>query len=394
MTVLSQNQEFQAGDEHFGAQGAANANLDAGLEQKTWKGGEKPKCKNNIDRNMRDCEEEEFTWNTETIIGAAVTAVLFVLGLVLGVLDYCWAPQDNKLAPRCQKPDGWGDFLLAVIGFPIKLFFVVVVMEPVLASIMDDAISFVYHLFLLGCASVLMSTLCLPVTLWYSPTLKEIRQKYTHEKKEINVSKMNYVKSNFTKFLKCIFFAPCKLFIPWVFVATGKALFVVVFAEILFGMSTWCYVLFRVGLSACTYKLFTVKGWLQEIKDCMEIKKRVMALDYPRFNPPEAQQEQDGGAGAVAGKAAMAVKDAGVAGATDKASSLVILGWCPFMSLITVSFSIFCDLFADFAFGFLLQFVLVGFAIYIAEKVLEERKENSVPEPSTPIKSGANDERV
>merc|ERR1712070_68774 len=120
----------------------------------------------------------------------------------------------------------------------------------------------------------------------------------------------------------------------------------------------------------------TVKGWLQEIKNCMEIKKRVMALDYPCFNPDgEVQHNRD--ASGVAGKAAMAGKDAGVAGATDKASQLAIVGWCPFMSLITVSFSIFCDLFADFAFGFLLQFVLVGFAIYIAEKALEARKENN-----------------
>jgi len=391
MIVLSQNQEFQAGNNHVGAKGAVEVNPDAGFRKKTWKGGEKPKCQNNIDRNMRDCEEEEVPWNTERIIGTIVAAALLLLGLVLGVLDYCWAPPENKLAPRCQKPEGWGDFLLAVIGFPLKLFFVIVVMEPVLAAIMDDAVSFVYHLFLLGCASMLMSTLCLPVTLWYSPTLKQIRQQYTQEKKEINASKKDYVKNNFTKFVKCIFLAPCKLFIPWVFVATGKALFVVVFAEILFGMSTWCYVLFRVGLSACTYKLLTVKGWLQEIKDCMEIKKRVMALDYPCFTR-KGQEHNDGGAGAVAGKAAMAGKDAGVAGAQDKASQLAIVGWCPFMSLITVSFSIFCDLFADFAFGFLLQFVLVGFAIYIAEKVLEARKESSKEvEPSTPIRSGANE---
>merc|ERR1711907_778454 len=323
--------------------------------------------------------------------GTIVAAALLLLGLVLGVLDYCWAPPENKLAPRCQKPEGWGDFLLAVIGFPLKLFFVIVVMEPVLASIMDDAVSFVYHLFLLGCASALMSTLCLPVTLWYSPTLKDVRRQYTHEKKEINASKKDYVKANFFKFAKCMFLAPCKLFIPWVFVATGKALFIVVFAEILFGMSAWCYVLFRIALSACTYKLLTVKGWLQEIKDCMEIKKRVMALDYPCFNPDEEIQH-NGNAGSVASKAGTAGKDAGVAGAADKASQLAIVAWCPFMSLVTVSFTIFCDFLADFAFGFLLQFVIVGFAIYIAEKVLQARKEdNSSKEPISPKRSAAND---
>jgi hypothetical protein len=60
--------------------------------------------------------------------------------------------------------------------------------------------------------------------------------------------------------MKCMLLAPCKLFIPWVFVTTGKSLCVVVFAEILFGMAAWCYVLFRIALSAWTYKLLTVKG--------------------------------------------------------------------------------------------------------------------------------------
>jgi len=392
--VLSEDHDFQVGDENVGAQGGVEVNPDAGFEERTWRGGERPKCKNNIDRNMRDCEDEEQSWGTEQIIGAVVLAALFVFGLVLGVLDYRWAPADNKLAPGCQKPDGCGDFLLAVIGFPIKLFFVIVVIEPVMAAIMDDAVSFVYHLVLLGGVGALMSTLCLPVTLWYSPPLKEIRQQFTHEKKAINESKKEYVKENFGRFVKCMFLAPCKLFIPWVFVATGKALFIVVFAEILFGMSAWCYVLFRIALSACTYKLLTVKGWLQEIKDCMEIKKRVMALDYPCFNPDgEVQHNRD--ASGVAGKAAMAGKDAGVAGATDKASQLAIVAWCPFMSLITVSFSIFCDFFVDFAFGFLLQFVLVGFAIYIAEKVLQARKDkdnsSESKAPISPRNAAAND---
>jgi len=391
-SVLSDNHDFEAGGENFGVQGGVDVDPDAGLEEKTWVGGEKPKCKNNIDRNLRDCEEEEDDgqWTTERILGAVVLLALFIFGLVLGVLDYCWAPADNKLAPGCQKPEGCGDFLLAVVGFPIKLFFVIVVIEPVAAAIMDDAVSFVYHLVLLGCVGALMSTVCLPVTLWYSPPLKEIRQQFTHEKKAINESKKDYVKENFVRFVKCMFLAPCKLFIPWVFVATGKALFIVVFAEILFGMSAWCYVLFRIALSACTYKLLTVKGWLQEIKDCMEIKKRVMALDYPCFNP-DGEVQHNGDAGGVAVKAAKACKDAGVAGAADKASQLAVVAWCPFMSLVTVSFSIFCDFLADFAFGFLLQFVIVGFAIYIAEKVLQARKDNSSKEPISPKNSAAID---
>merc|ERR1712054_547822 len=153
---------------------------------------------------------------------------------------------------------------------------------------------------------------------------------------------------------------------------TGKALFVVVFAEIFFGMAGWLYVLFRIILSAFTYKLFTAKGWLREVKMLFEIKKRIMALDYPRFNPDGDHAK--GGYGDVAGKAGTAGRDAGTAGAQDAASSMVFEGFCPIVSLFTVSFTIFCDFFADFAFGFFLQFLVVGFAIYIAEQALETKK--------------------
>merc|ERR1712178_64648 len=107
-----------------------------------------------------------------------------------------------------------------------------------------------------------------------------------------------------------------------------QVIVLVVFAEILFGMAAWCYVLFRIALSAWTYKLLTVKGWLQEIKDVIEIKKRIMALDYPCFNP-EGEQQHNGSAGDVAMKAGIAAKDASVAVAADKASQLAIVGWCP-----------------------------------------------------------------
>jgi hypothetical protein len=381
--MLTLSNEFEAGNENVGMQGSANVDANLGTEEHTFGGGERPKCSNFIDRNMRDCEEEEQDegWNFEMILGAVVFGALSLFGLVLGILDYRWAPENNKLAPRCQKPDGWGDFLLAIIGFPLKFLFVCVVIEPIMGSIADDAVSFVLHLALLGFVGGFMATLCLPVTLWYTPTFKEVRQQYTHEKKEINASKKDYVRNNFVKFMKCMLLAPCKLFIPWVFVTTGKSLCVVVFAEILFGMAAWCYVLFRIALSAWTYKLLTVKGWLQEIKDVIEIKKRIMALDYPCFNP-EGEQQHNGSAGDVAMKAGIAARDASVAGATDKASQLAIVGWCPVASLVTISFSVFCDLFADFVFSFLLQFVVVGFAIYIAEKVLQAKNEAKTSSPS------------
>merc|ERR1712178_359490 len=105
------------------------------------------------------------------ILGAAVFGALSLFGLVLGILDYRWAPENNKLAPRCQKPEGWGDFLLAIIGFPLKFLFVCVVIEPIMGSIADDAVSFVLHLMLLGFVGGFMATLCLPVTLWYTPTI-------------------------------------------------------------------------------------------------------------------------------------------------------------------------------------------------------------------------------
>merc|ERR1711988_130191 len=142
-------------------------------------------------------------------------------------------------------------------------------------------------------------------------------------------------------------------------------------------------------LSAFTYKLFTAKGWLREVKMLFEIKKRIMALDYPRFNPDGDHAK--GGYGDVAGKAGAAGKDAGVAGAQDAASSTVIEGFCPVASLFTVSFSIFCDFFADFAFGFFLQFLIVGFAIYIAEQALEAGKAagNASSQPADTIGNSA-----
>merc|ERR1712046_231695 len=109
--------------------------------------------------------------------------------------------------------------------------------------------------------------------------------------------------------------------------------------------------------------------------------KRIMALDYPCFNP-EGEQQHNGSAADVAMKAGTAAKDASVAVAADKASQLAIVGWCPVASLVTISFSVFCDLFADFVFGFLLQFVVVGFAIYIAEKVLRAKNDSKTISPS------------
>merc|ERR1712216_978697 len=192
------------------------------------------------DRNMRDCEEEETdTGSMEFIMGAVAAGVLFVCGLVLGVLDYKWAPADNKLAPRCQGPEGWGDALLALFGIPLKLFLAMVVIEPVFMAVVDDFASFLYHLMLLGFVGGLMMTICCPVTMWYTPTLSEVQQQFTHEKKEINKSKLEYVKANFGKFFWCMLVAPCKLFIPRVFCTSGKALFIVVFAEIFFGMAGW-----------------------------------------------------------------------------------------------------------------------------------------------------------
>mmetsp|Transcript_94465 Transcript_94465/g.166769 ORF Transcript_94465/g.166769 Transcript_94465/m.166769 type:complete len:158 (-) Transcript_94465:590-1063(-) len=144
----------------------------------------------------------------------------------------------------------------------------------VMASMVDSLTKFVVYIFLLGCAALLMCTLCLPVTWYCSPTWHEVRQQY-------NNNKMTYICDNFCNFLFCMLCSPCKLLFPTVFVTTVKALSLVVFADIFFGIAIWLYALFRIVLSACTYKVLTVKGWLQEIKDVMEIRRRVMALDYP-----------------------------------------------------------------------------------------------------------------
>merc|ERR1719171_3002413 len=89
VVVFGEDGNFQVGNENVGAQGGAQIDPEAGFQETTFGGGERPKCANIIDRNMRDCEEEELS-KKQMIISAVVFGALFLFGLVLGVLDYCW----------------------------------------------------------------------------------------------------------------------------------------------------------------------------------------------------------------------------------------------------------------------------------------------------------------
>mmetsp|Transcript_55586 Transcript_55586/g.104579 ORF Transcript_55586/g.104579 Transcript_55586/m.104579 type:complete len:371 (-) Transcript_55586:287-1399(-) len=314
---------------------------------------------------------------TLVVLSEVIAAALFLFSLVLGALDYRWAPTDRKLAPTCQNPQGCGDLLLAVIFLPLKLMFAMFISCEVMASMVDSLTKFVVYIFLLGCATLLMCTLCLPVTWYCSPTWHEVRQQYKQEKKEINNNKMTYICDNFCNFLFCMLCTPCKLLFPTVFVTTVKALSLVVFADIFFGIAIWLYALFRIVLSACTYKVLTVKGWLQEIKDVMEIRRRVMALDYPVLEL-EGQNEKNDDFGDVKEVTQETGKKKAIAAASDTAAKNEIiqdvgdsLSACGlFSSLITICWAVL----EDAAFCFLLQFAAAGFAVYIAEKVLEKTR--------------------
>merc|ERR1719158_243279 len=147
--------------------------------------------------------------------------------------------------------------------------------------------------------------------------MKEVVQQFRDEKLEIANGKCTYVKTNFRQFVLGFCKLPCLLCRPQRFVTVGKALAVLVFVEMLGGMCLYLYILIRTLVSGYTYKLFTFKGWADEVIDIMKIKRRVLALDYPRFMTEEQLAAKKAAKEQEAKEAAKDAKDMGKDAAKD-----------------------------------------------------------------------------
>jgi len=176
----------------------------------------------------------------------------------------------------------------------------------------------------------------------------------------------------------------------------------------------------RATVAAYTYKLFTFQGWKDEMVDIMKMKRRVLNLDYPRFWNENERTERDregtrdreerlrksaeeaekamneyrdeGLQKQVAGedlespvgtfeeigkkqkekqdeaiKQAASAKDEAEAAVTST-DGLVFLSWPVIVECAVLVFELFLECFGDF-----IVFLLVlGLAIFLAEKVLEK----------------------
>jgi len=324
------------------------------------------------------------------LLGGIIFAIMALLGCLLGYVDYCWAPQGEKFPPKCQGPRSCGDFFMAVVGIMIKGACILLVSEPMLTTICEDFFGFMVYLFFLGFMGILMFTIYLPVTCSRtrcggSPTLKEVAQQFRAEKTEIANGKCTYVKTNFRQFVLGFCKLPCLLCRPQKFVTMGKALAVLVFVEMLGGMCLYLHILIRTLVSGYTYKLFTFRGWADEVIDIMKIKKRVLTLDYPRFWTEEQRAEREKKDKAAeeqeAKEEAKELKDMGKdkvkdlakdQAAAEAAKKLPVFAWPACGEFFSLFFDLFSDLFGDFALGFVIQLFAIGFASLIGEKAVEK----------------------
>jgi hypothetical protein len=320
------------------------------------------------------------------LLGAIVIVLMAFLGCIIGCVDYCWAPQGEKYPPKCQGPRSCGDFFLAVVGIMMKGAFILLVSEPMLTTICEDIFGFMMNLFFLGGMGALMFTIYLPITCSRRrcPTMKEVAQQFRAEKIEIASGKCAYVRTHFRQFLLGFVKLPCLLCRPQKFVTVGKALFVLVFVEMLGGMCLYLYILIRTLVSGYTYKLFTFRGWGDEVIDIMKIKKRVLTLDYPRFWTEEqlaAREAKKAAEEQEAKEEAKEFKDTGkdkvkdVAkdmAAAEAAKKLPVFAWPACGEFFSLFFDLFSDLFGDFALGFVVQLFAIGFATLIGEKAVEK----------------------
>lgn len=144
------------------------------------------------------------------------------------------------------------------------------------------------------------------------------------------------------------------------------------------------YIFIRTLVSGYTYKLFTFQGWADEMVNIMKIKRRVLALDYPRFWTEEQLAEREAKKAAEEQEAKEEVKDLkemGKDGAKDIAKDqavaeavkrLPVFAWPVFGQFTSFVCEFSFELFGDFAFGFIVQLFAIGFAILMAEKALEK----------------------
>jgi len=275
---------------------------------------------------------------------------------------------------------------LAMVGIMIKGAFILLVSEPMLTTICEDFFGFMVYLFVLGGMGILMFTIYLPITCSRTrcPTMKEVVQQFRDEKLEIANGRCTYVKTNFRQFVLGFCKLPCLLCRPQKFVTVGKALVVLVFVEMLGGMCLYLYILIRTLVSGYTYKLFTFRGWADEVVDIMKIKKRVLVLDYPRFWTEEQLAEREAKKAAEEQEAKEEAKDLKDMGkdkakglakdqvAAEAAKKLPVFAWPACGEFFALFFDLFSDLFGDFALGFIVQLFAIGFALLIGEKAVEK----------------------
>jgi len=306
------------------------------------------------------------------IVTVSILSFLLVLGLVIGYYDQKWAPEGEKLPPRFQGPDGVLDACAALtIGLCIKFFFTVFIIGPVIAIITDEIVSFMFHLFLLGMSGMVLITVYGPIC-WLlgwskkAPTFKETMKQFRVTQMEMLKSKMQYMMDNWRLIIKSLLSAFLLPFQPLRFCVFGKALTIAVFVMILSSMGLWCLVLFRISLSAFTYKLFTLKGWVQEIKDVLTIKKRVLAMDYPWVQEKHGSGPNEGKVTEAGQTATMeAGGQAGAVVATVANQGLTVAGF-----VFTFMFPMICEFCLDFFGGIFFQVTVVAVAIIIADAAI------------------------
>lgn len=351
------------------------------------------------------------------------TGILVILsGFYIAYLDSRWAYPDerHKFWPTFSIPKSKKDFCWAVVGIFIKLFFLFFFGTAACFRLVECVIPLISNFTVFYCMLILICCVFTPTIFSKQcPTMKELCQEYHQERfQREKEGECKYLKRNFKQFFTGICKFCCLCCEPLKFATTWKALFVVGSIQVWGSILLMLYFWVRATVAAYTYKLFTLQGWKDEMVDIMKMKKRVLNLDYPRFwseneqrerdeerdkeekekeKKEEAQEgideyEEEGMQKQAAGedlespvgtfeeigkkqkekqdkaiKQAASAKDEAEAAVTST-DGLVFLSWPVIVECAVLVFELFLECFGD-----LIVFLLVlGLAIFLAEKVLEK----------------------